>query len=318
MKHPAKNMILIYVGNGLGNQLFQYAYGAVISAETKRKDIKYDLSYLPASIEGRKTYQINNIFKNNFPIASYYDIWKLTGKFPWIYRLLLNNSNCSLDKCPAKADCNYIYEPEKRYKITPQVVGKLKKIDYCKYKNCYVYGYWEDMSYFQGHEEKIRRLFQFKHKLTKKERQRYHNIFNKNSVAVHIRRGDYLRQKNNADFCICDDRYYNKAFQLIEERIKNPFYVFFSDDPDYVRKKYKHLKHKLIVENNKDYIDLQLMSLCSNFIIANSTFSFWGAFLNRSKQKVVIAPQVHYLYRERKWLRIPFPSENSWITINNA
>jgi len=116
-------------------------------------------------------------------------------------------------------------------------------------------------------------------------------IKNLKSVSIHIRRGDYITNKTGPKFIGLD--YYIKAIRTIENKVKNPTYFIFSDDIVW-GKQYLKLKNiSYFVDNNhgKDsYKDMQLMSLCKHNIVANSTFSWWGSWLNTNKNKVIIKP----------------------------
>ena len=122
-----------------------------------------------------------------------------------------------------------------------------------------------------------------------------------NSVAIHIRRGDYL---SNTHFHNLSMNHYLDAIQYINERVDKPVYFVFTDDLDFVKAQFSHLQaiHFVDSNNNKqnsystygDMEDLFLMSRCKHNIIANSTFSWWGAWLNSNPEKIVIAPKKWY------------------------
>ena len=127
---------------------------------------------------------------------------------------------------------------------------------------------------------------------------------NSNSVGIHIRRGDYI--SNQAAFenhGICSLTYYKTAIGIINSKINNPMYFIFSDDTEWVRNTDFGIKNFEIIDWNiekKSYIDMQLMSYCKHNIIANSTFSWWGAWLNNYSQKIVIAPKNWFSNESRK------------------
>ena len=114
------------------------------------------------------------------------------------------------------------------------------------------------------------------------------------SVSLHIRRGDYL--KNNIYSTVCTLEYYEKAISHIQNRIKNPTFFIFSDDPNWVKENLQLHNTHYIAHNKgaKSFRDMQLMSLCKHNIIANSSFSWWGAWLNQYKEKIVITPSIWY------------------------
>ena len=115
-------------------------------------------------------------------------------------------------------------------------------------------------------------------------------IENSNSVCVHIRRGDYI----GSSFDICTEAYYQKGMDIIASKVENPtFYIFSnsSEDLQWIKENY-HFSYDLVYVdlNNCDYEELRLMYTCKHFIISNSTFSWWGAYLSTNEEKVVIAP----------------------------
>ncbi len=133
-----------------------------------------------------------------------------------------------------------------------------------------------------------------------------------NSVSIHIRRGDYIKS-NIADIYggICTEKYYDRALSIVDKSISdNKQYIFFSDDPDYVREHYS-IPNIIIVDwnNGEDsFMDMYLMSKCKYMILANSTFSYWSAMFNKTK-RMVICPS--------KWNNLNFPdiTQSEWIQI---
>jgi len=116
-----------------------------------------------------------------------------------------------------------------------------------------------------------------------------------NTIAIHIRRGDYVSNKNASAFHgLCGIDYYKKALEFFAVKISEPNYVFFSDDIEWVKEAFSWVPNAYYVEHNVptfSAVDMFLMSLCKHNIIANSTYSWWGAFLNRNSEKIVICPQ---------------------------
>jgi len=112
-----------------------------------------------------------------------------------------------------------------------------------------------------------------------------------NSISVHVRRGDYLEQKNYKSVGgICTIDYYQKAIALIQSKISSPIYFFFSDDPQYVKDQFQDVNPKVVVDINKgeqSFYDMYLMAHAKNMILANSTFSCWAAYLNPTKGMII-------------------------------
>ncbi len=130
-----------------------------------------------------------------------------------------------------------------------------------------------------------------------------------NSVAVHVRKGkDYLN--NSGLGCACNMDYYDKAFEYIKNNVENPVFFVFTDNPIWVKEHFLALDYTLINHNPSigwgNHFDMQLMSCAKHNIIANSTYSWWGAFLNANSNKIVIAPQ--------QW----FGPESKYFCYNNT
>lgn len=178
-------------------------------------------------------------------------------------------------------------------------------------------GYWQSEKYFSDYEKEIREEFRFVKPLDKKNLNILKRIEKTNSVSIHIRRGDYASDKRTNQFHgVCTLSYYQKAISYIKRRTANPKFFIFSDEPEWVK---DHLKIDCatFIDRNKgykSYIDMQLMSFCKHNIIANSSFSWWGAWLNSNPDKIVIAP--------KKWFENNEAQKNSkdilpraWIKI---
>lgn len=181
-----------------------------------------------------------------------------------------------------------------------------------EYKDDAIYydGTWMDLKYFRNEYSKLK----FNHiKLDETNQLYYNEILNHNSVFIHIRRGDYLLSKHyNTYNNICTKEYYNKAIEYIKKEIINPAFYIFSDDIEWVKDHLK-LTNATYINYNKgenSYIDLYLMSKCKNCIIANSTFSYWGAMLGETKNNIVYPA---------KWMNTRTPNlfPETWVAINN-
>ena len=175
-------------------------------------------------------------------------------------------------------------------------------------------GYWQSFRYVEFVRNELVHDFQFR----KKEDERFWEIRNQiraqNAVSVHIRRGDYL-QNDDLYGGICTAAYYDKAIQYIMRQTEEIVFYFFSDDIAWAKEKYAGLSHSVFVtkalfEDYEDWYDMCLMSCCKHNIVANSTFSWWGAWLNGNPDKIVIAPH--------KWLNgteLPDICPPDWIRI---
>lgn len=260
---------------GLGNQMFQYAFYK--SLESRFPDVKFDNSTF-------KNYKIHNgfeletAFTINYCSPSFIEKIKLSFRSGgFLFRLL---RHIYRKKRPKEYFENGLFYHEDAL----SAVG-----------NLYYIGYWQSWKYFKDIEKRIKRDFSFDEKLLPlSNREILSKIRNTNSVSIHIRRGDYIGNSIYDNIATSD--YYYKATDYIKKNVKNPFYFIFTNDPEW-SKVHMSLPNSLIIDVNSgvdSYWDMFLMSQCRHNIIANSSFSWWGAWLNDNKNKIVIAP--------RKWI----------------
>lgn len=159
-----------------------------------------------------------------------------------------------------------------------------KPISYKFEKNLYIEGHFQSEKYFLHNREMILDIFEPTKKIKEYIVSKYQSILNGNTVSLHVRRGDYLVAQDHHPVCNID--YYKSCLNKIDNI---DTVLIFSDDKEYVRNNFTE-KNNLIIEGEADYIDLYLMSMCKHNIIANSSFSWWGAWLNKNENKKVFAP----------------------------
>ena len=148
-------------------------------------------------------------------------------------------------------------------------------------------GFFQSEKYFKNNEKFIREAFRIDKSILDKIEEKYKDILEyKNTTSIHIRRGDYLKLKNYHPSLSMD--YFKNAIDLTKQTTDR--YVIFSDDIEWCKSKFQGNKF-IFIENEKDYIELYLMSLCNNNIISNSSFSWWGAWLNSNESKIIISPK---------------------------
>ena len=166
-------------------------------------------------------------------------------------------------------------------------------------KNSFLEGYWGNENYFKDIRDVLLSDLQIK---SNYESRLFHLLRNEisqpGSVSIHIRRGDYLENKNQAIFLNLDLSYYVQAIELIKMKVLTPKFFIFSDDINWAKENLPVSSINVVYINEakslKDFEELMLMSYCSHNIIANSTFSWWAAWLNRNNDKIVIQPQKWY------------------------
>ncbi|MDO1451023.1 alpha-1,2-fucosyltransferase [Rhodocytophaga aerolata] len=269
-------MIIVRLNGGLGNQLFQYALGKHL-AHLHKTQLKLDIRWFE---KGIRNYELK-YFNINETIATEEEI------------SFTSNMTTSLINRFQRS----IVEPLLPYYKRSIVEEKTNSFDRNIFKSksdIYVKGYWQSEKYFVNIEEQIRRDFTFRYELDHKNKGLSDKIKVCNAVSVHIRRGDYVSDPEYAKkYGACSVDYYHRAYTLFEKKFEEPYYFIFSDDIQWVQERIKFFQPCVYINHNtgnNSYKDMQLMSLCKHNIIANSTFSWWGAWLNSNSEKIVVAP----------------------------
>lgn len=298
-------MIVVRIMGGLGNQLFQYAAGRSLAAH-HNTHLKLDLNWFDEILSRndvtKRKYELSK-FSLVGDVASQQEIENISynpydNSLKGIFFRLLRKLNLHQST----------YFAEKDFTRFDQNFFKTKK-------NTYLMGYWAQEKYFQHIEATIRREFTLKVDVSHESKQIADDIHNGESVSLHIRRGDYLTQNNQQSlFYVLPIDYYRSAIQYIQNELKD-FHVFiFSDDPDWVKDHLRFDTPTTFVTHNTDnhaHEDMWLMSLCKHHIIANSTFSWWGAWLSKNTDKLIIAPKQWYSPQSTKSPSLP----SNWVRL---
>lgn len=277
-------MIVSNIVGGLGNQMFQYAVAVALAYDKGDEVGICCLDYQNASHNMHNGYELDRVFGIR---AKQHDENLLSETIGWQafppWRKLLRKRYCSNFRSP-----RYIVEPSLQY--WPALASK-----YAKIKDCYVVGYWQSEKYFKKIAPSIRDFFKFKQNMSDANKHVLSEIKKSNSVSLHVRRGDYLTSKSAVSVHgTCTANYYQDAINEIAERHGKISIFAFSDDIDWVRSNIKSDYSIEFVDCNTgsdSYWDMMLMSNCKHNIIANSTFSWWGAWLNPHENKTVVAPK---------------------------
>lgn len=292
--------IIIKLQGGLGNQMFQWAFGKAFEIKTGQKvyfdDYEYTTKHpfrnfeldkfnLNISIKHpvRKKQRIRKILRELIPTKALKDKINIDP--------ILVVQNHIIEK-------TYFSYEENLFNITPPA---------------YIEGFFQNLNYFSAIEDEIRNDFKLKLPLNDENTKTLEKIKNSESISVHIRRSDYLSSANS--FECCPIEYYKKALEelVLKKNVKNPVLFIFSDDHDWVKENVT-FNYETNYVNFNDWngavFDLELMKNCKHNIIANSTFSWWGAWLNENPDKMVISP--------KPWLiNSAFdPSADPWFRIN--
>jgi len=283
-------MIITKLNGGLGNQIFQYSLGRRLATK-HQTTLKLDI--LNFEKDPLRSYCLENFnIQENF--ADKNEINKLE-KRGW--QKIINN----LLPYPRRS-----YIQEKKIFFDENI---LRTKD-----NVCLDGYWQSEKYFKDIENIIRAEITLKKELSDEARQIEKNILSTNSISLHIRHGDYLNQKMSKIFEICGHDYYSKAIDKITETEKNPTFFIFSDDITWVKNNLSLPRPHTLINRDKKFNDCEeliLMNRCKNNIIANSSFSWWGAWLNNNPDKIVIAPKKWF--KDARDIEDLIPS--SWIKI---
>ncbi|PHO05006.1 alpha-1,2-fucosyltransferase [Rhodobacteraceae bacterium 4F10] len=257
-------MIIARLFGGLGNQMFQYAAGKSL-AERLGAELALDFRI----IDERGTRRLTEVFDldivpaTNLPATKHenllkYGLWRAFGQSPKFRR-----------------------ETGLGYNATFTEWGD----------DTYLHGYWQSEQYFSSISDHLRHVFQAVPAPSKENGAIADDIRDCTAISLHVRRGDYLALGAHG---VCDEAYYNAALSHIAPQLNQDPRVFvFSDDPQWAKDNLPLPFEKIVVDLNgptTDYEDLRLMSLCDHNIIANSSFSWWGAWLNANPDKIVTAP----------------------------
>lgn len=259
--------------------MFQYAAGRALALR-KGVALRLEVGEFNADKSGRE-FELLRVFSCPAEIACPADIDQLLGwQSPSPVRRIMRRPGFSALRREA-----YVVEPHFHYW---QGINQVPE-------DCYLVGYWQSEKYFQDAEQAIRADLRFAQPMSSRNMQIGEEIARVNSISLHVRRGDYVcNPKVNAVHGICTLDYYRAAVCYMAERIENPHFFVFSDDMDWVRNELRLDFPCQYVEHNKgseSYNDMRLMSLCRHHIIANSSFGWWGAWLNPQPEKIVVAPQ---------------------------
>lgn len=275
-------MVIVKMMGGLGNQMFQYATARRV-AFINNADLKLDTNLFSnhdSKSTPRKFILGNFNIVGNVATKKEIECFKKYKRnhikiFGWFYNRLIADDS--------------IYISEHGYGLNRKVLSLTD--------NVYLDGWWNTPKYFEDIGHIIRQEFTLRDMQSKE----YENIRKEISfckaVSIHVRRGDYVTNPElTKNYGTCDLNYYNQSIVHIAKKIKNPHFYIFSDDIEWVKKNLKIEHPHTFVSNEsiKDYEELMLMAKCKHNIIANSTFSWWGAWLNHNKEKIVVAPKVWF------------------------
>lgn len=271
-------MIIARLLGGLGNQLFQYAAARAVALR-HAQELRFDISGF-VSLSGR-SYRLHHFKIEGRPLeGAELGTFGLQGLHsPW-GRLKR--------KLGLRPGIPVIAEPHFHFD------SRLEQAS----ANCYLSGYWQSPRYFAGIDSQIRQEFQVRDSLSERTLEIAQRIAASESVAIHVRRGDYVSNSTAAAVHgTCGSAYYATAERLLLEQHPGAQAFVFSDEPAWAAGNLRLGMPATFVDHNppdRDYEDLHLMAQCKHHIIANSTFSWWGAWLATHPLKFVVAPRVWF------------------------
>ncbi len=274
-------MVIVRLRGGLGNQMFQYAFGKRL-AKQLNTNLKLDLTTL-----------LRVKHKTGFTKRDYQ----------------LHIFNVEEDFLVKPGFINFLNKF--RLHVLVELVKGIKLLPYKKIKestftvdqnlidnppNDTLYtGYWQSEAYFKYAESELRKDFEFKDALSEQAQQILEKIKSSNSICVHMRRGDYVQ---NNYFVPMSSDYFDRASKHISTHVESPHFFIFSDDPDWCKQNVNLNGNHTVVDFETDKIkykeDLQLMASCKHFIMSASSFSWWAVWLSNRKSKITIAPKMWF------------------------
>lgn len=279
-------MIIIGFGCGLGNQMFQYAFYLSLLKCYPYMEFKADTKY--AFAEEHNGFELNEVFGVYIPECTISERKKLS-EFP-IRKTLVQ-------QFILKVRNRFQWHKKSFYKQSDYTEFYSEVYELPKNIDTYLLGIWANEKYFAKLKYQLQKeVFVFNEERLNDISRRMKEVIEAttNSVSIHVRRGDYVAYRNY----IMGMQYYQKAMDIIENKIERVNYFVFSDEADYARELFQKVPNVVYVNGNvgKDsWMDMYLMSICDHNIIANSSFSFWGAYLNLNSDKIVVAPNVPFV-----------------------
>ncbi len=298
--------MIIKLKAGLGNIMFQYALARMFQIEYGVSDVKFDTSYFKHPdyekyLEHFNELNVNYVSASSKQLNEILILGRLGNPQPYTakYRIKI-----FLEKTINK---KYYFERNRDF-VEPKLLLKYDYID----------GYWQSWRYVEKIRDKLRQEFSFKKKFGSNFEALKTEIEQCNSVALCVRKGDYLSTRHTkAHFYSCTPEYYSSAVEHLSKLIPNLVFYVFTNDNDWVKNNL-HIDSnntKIVFREQKelfpDYAELQLMSSCKHGIISNSTFHWWAAWLMGNENKIIIAP--HLWFADGKPIDI-IPRE--WIVFN--
>lgn len=270
-------MKIVNILGGLGNQMFEYAMYLALKEAHPQEDIKV----CTRSFGGYRLHnglEIQRIFGVELPEASLWELAKVAYPF-------FNYKTWQVMRH---------FLPKRKSMTRGGFDISFDYVQVAREDSCYYEGYWQNEGNFKKIRKKILETYTFPEFTGENNLQLSERLKTANAVSCHVRRGDYLKQP---DMCVCTPKYYEQAITKMKEIVNPDLYVIFSDDIQWCKENLTELIGDCDVvfvdwnNGEQSFRDIQLMTLCKHNIIANSSFSWWAAWLNQNDDKVVVAPE---------------------------
>lgn len=259
MKKSMANRVFLYFEGGLGNQLFQYAFGVYVKNKFPDIDLVLDFSNYHKNNE----FGLKNFRLPDYKYVHYYSAYTRLGRI--------------ISRYVSKVRRNVMYTRT----ISPEDSIEFYSLPKLEDRTC-LKGFWQNSRYYLETQKYLQSLLKIQNP-SKDFLQAIQKIAGNNFCAIHVRRGDYATFYDNS---ILPPEYYDKAIQVLDE--EDIHFLIFSDDIKWCKEHFGKDNFEYIsdIGEFKDYEELMIMSECSYHIIANSSFSWWGAYLSNSKKVV--------------------------------
>lgn len=285
-------MITMYIGGGLANKMFQYAFS--LGIKKRGFQVGYDTHTFKTEFVHDRV-SMSDIFPNiTMPESDRHFV--ALGKSSKLFRIFKRLSS--------------YYIVETAYQYNDRAYSELRN-------GCVLEGSWQDERYFRHAADEVTNAFEFKPFEDSRNIEITKQMVESNSVAIHVRKGDGYGTWNILANT-CPKSYYDDAINYIKKHVENPKFFVFSDSPE-TAKDYLDLNGYTIINWNPtngkgNYLDMQLMSCAKHNVIANSTYSWWGAWLNQNPRKIVVGPK-YWFNPQCKWADINHVVSDDWIKL---
>lgn len=296
-------MIIATLMGGLGNQMFQYATARRL-ANRHNTQVKMDLSWYTMQRDPSRQYELDHFRLEQTFVP---DVERVRfPKTPITKAARIIYAIC----CRYRKPRPYDLVMEKNASFDP----KIRTLP----DNIVLIGYWQSYRYFNDIRTILIEDFRLADPLSAEDKRVADKIESAPSVAIHIRRGDYVtKMKTRMFHGCCSPAYYHKAIEYISQRMLKPHFFVFSDDMQWAREHIRTHHNITYVDHNTPnfgWRDLTLMRLCRHNIIANSSFSWWAAWLNTYSEKIVVGPEKYYVSKiQNRYTKDLFPS--GWVRL---